>query len=107
MIYIILSLLENGLKIEKIMYNFLLKHNGLRGGIYSNEVCDLELAKSIYKKIHDALADIDDEVACKYFEIALDNIRKNNKGEEKKNSRIKRLSLDENFNKWNSYDVSN
>ena len=42
--------------------------------------------------------DIDDEVACKYFEIALDNIRENNKGEDKKNNRIKRLSLDEKFN---------
>ena len=46
---------------EKIMHNFL-KRKGNNAGINSNKVCDLELAKAIYKKIHDALPDLDLEV---------------------------------------------
>ena len=52
------------------------------------------------------MADIDDETAYKYFEIALDNIRNIKVNNNRKNSRAKRLSLIPNFKKWNSSDVS-
>lgn len=42
----------------------------------------------------------------KYFEIALDNIRNIKVSDERKVSRVKRLLLRANFNKWNVADVS-
>ena len=68
---------------EKIMYNFL-KDRYLRGKNL-NVLCDLDLARSIYNKIKEKNPDEDEETLCKYFEIALEN--------EKKEIKVKRLNF--------------
>jgi len=84
---------------KRIMCNFM-KEYDYQNGIYTNVLCDFDLAKSILLKIKEAHPDIDDNKARKYFEIALDDIRKIKVNEERKISRAKRLSLNPNFNKW-------
>lgn len=89
---------------QQIMYNFM--HGGYyKSGIDTKVLCDLDLAKAIYAKIKEAHPDIDDEMARKYFEIALDNIRNIKVTDKRKNNRAKRLSLNPKFNKWTRYDV--
>lgn len=84
---------------KQIMYDYLKKGICMKG--YMLDVfCDFSLAKSIYKKIKEYNPDIDDETVCKYFEIALDNIRKIKVSDERKENRAKRLSLSPKFNKW-------
>lgn len=73
--------------------------------VASNEICDSELACAIYQKIKEINPDIDDDTAIKYWEIALENIRKKNITEEQKEHRAKRLSLHRDFKRWNSADV--
>lgn len=73
-----------------------------RNGIRSNELCDLNLAIAIYAKIKENYSDIDDQLALKYFEISLNNIRKIKVSEERKNSRAKRLYLNPKFVKWDN-----
>ena len=85
---------------QQIMYDVIQNHYFL-GGIYTDVECDLELAKAIYKKIHEVHPNISDQLARKYFEIALDNIRNIKVNDERKESRAKRLSLSNKFNKWN------
>lgn len=90
--------------VERIMYDYLIE-NYCNKGIHSSVTCDLDLGKSIYLKIKEKHPDIDDETACKYFEIALDNIRDKKESQDRKNNRAKRLSLGEEFNIWNASDV--
>lgn len=88
---------------DQIMYDYLTSHE--LSGTKTNNFCDLDLARSIYSKIIDNNPGIDDETAIKYFEIALDNIRNIDVSDERKESRAKRLSLNPDFNKWNSKDI--
>lgn len=67
--------------------------------IHDYEV-DLDLAHAIYNKIKEKYPNINDKLATKYFEIALDNIRGIEVNESRKKSRIKRLGLKPNFNNW-------
>lgn len=67
--------------------------------------CDLSLATSIYSKILEKNPGIDDKLARKYFEIALDNIRNIKVSDERKRARAKRLGLRNNFNNWNIEDI--
>lgn len=89
---------------QQIMYNFMRNHS-YNNGINTNVLCDMDLAKAIYSKIKNAHPNIDDNTARKYFEIALDNIRKIKVSEARKISRAKRLSLKPKFNKWDGMDV--
>lgn len=87
----------------KVMYDYL-RHHYL-SGIATSNVCDLDLAQAIYSKIKEAHPDITDELAIKYFEIALNNIRDITVSEERKANRAKRLSLHPSFERWYSRDV--
>ena len=89
--------------IRKIMYDYLRKN--YLNGINTDIICDIDLATSIYSKIKEIHPDIDEETAIKYLKIALANIRNINVNDERKISRAKRLSLNPNFNRWNSRDV--
>lgn len=92
---------------NQIMYDYL-KRNVYKGklkGINTEIECDLDLAQAIYSKIKAAHPNIDDKTTTKYFEIALDNMRKIEVNEERRVSRAKRLSLKPNFNRWNGKDV--
>ncbi len=102
----VLSLKLNGYFLsfsQKIMYDYLSK-NYLRGR-ETKIVCDLDLARAIYTRIKETHPDIDDNMAIKYFEIALNNIRNIKVSEERKINRAKRLSLDPKFKSWNCSDV--
>ncbi len=90
---------------RQIMYDYLRKNRIYNKGIASEVLCDLDLAQAIYSKIKQAHPDIDDETARKYFEIALDDIRNIKVSDDRKASRAKRLSLKDNFKRWNSGDV--
>lgn len=85
---------------QKIMYK-IINDSYYKKGINTNVNCNLELAMAIYKKIIEKYPNIQDGLARKYFEIALDNIRNIQVNDERKKSRAKRLSLNENFNRWN------
>ena len=85
---------------QKIMYK-IMNDSYYKKGINTNVNCNLELAMAIYKRIKEKYPNIQDGLARKYFEIALDNIRNIKVSDERKKSRAKRLSLSENFNKWN------
>lgn len=89
---------------QEVMYVYM-KDNSYHNGVYTGVLCDLELAKAIYLKIKEAHPSIDDETAKKYFEIALDNMRNIKVSDERKASRVKRLSLSPEFNKWTAWDV--
>ena len=84
---------------QQIMYD-VMQNNHYYGGIHTDIVCNLELAKAIYKRINEVHPNISDQLARKYFEIALNNIRTKEVSEERKESRAKRLSLSPNFKKW-------
>ena len=73
------------------------KINGKR----TDEQCNIELAHAMYLKIKETYPNISDETALKYIRAALFNMRTKDTTFERKNSRIKRLSLSYNFNKWN------
>lgn len=85
---------------QKIMYR-IINNTYYSKGIKTNIGCNLELGMAIYKRIKEIHPNIQDGLARKYFEIALDNIRNIKVSDERKKSRAKRLSLSENFNKWN------
>ena len=85
---------------QKIMYK-IMNDGYYKKGINTNVNCNLELAMAIYKRIKEKYPNIQDGLARKYFEIALDNIRNIQVNDERKKSRAKRLSLNENFNRWN------
>ena len=85
---------------QKIMYK-IMNDSYYKKGINTNVNCNLELAMAIYKRIKEKYPNIQDGLARKYFEIALDNIRNIQVNDERKKSRAKRLSLNENFNRWN------
>ena len=115
LVYILLVLIHILFYIVDILFQFAL-HNSLyslyilihllNNDNFLIESSDLDLAKAIYSKIKESHPDIDDETARKYFEIALDNIRKIKVNDERKVSRAKRLSLSPKFNKWTGCDVS-
>ena len=90
---------------QRVMYDYMYG-GAYRSGIDTKVLCDLDLAKAIYSKIKESYPDIDDETARKYFEIALDKIRKIKVNYERKVSRAKRLSLGSKFNKWTGWNVS-
>ena len=89
---------------EEVMLEYLIDYHNI-DGIVTNNYCDLELAKAIFKKIKEKNPIISDELALKYFEIALDNIRNIPVSEDRKTSRIKRLSLNTKFKRWNKSDI--
>ena len=88
---------------RKVMYDYLDGRN-LRGR-ETKIACDLDLAQSIYSKIKEAHPDIDDDMAVKYFEIALNDMRNIKVSEERENNRAKRLALNPKFKSWNRSDV--
>lgn len=88
---------------QKIMYDYLSEK--YLSGREIKIACDLDLAQAIYSKIKEIHPDINDEIAVKYFEIALDNIRNIKVSEERKTNRAKRLSLDPKFKNWYGSDV--
>lgn len=77
---------------ERIMYDFM-NNGSYMKGIRTSIVCDLELAKAIYSKIKENHPNIDDNIAIKYLETALDDIRNIKVSDERKENRAKRLSL--------------
>lgn len=92
---------------ERIMHYVLNSDRAIAEGHTLNEFCNLELGKAIYSKIIENNPNIDEETACKYFEIALNNIRNIEVNDDRKISRAKRLSLNPSFNKWNRDDIKN
>lgn len=88
---------------QMIMYDYLRKRHLM--GKETKIACDLSLAQAIYSKIKETHPDINDEMAIKYFEIALNDIRNIKVSEERKTNRAKRLSLDPKFKSWNAQDV--
>ena len=90
---------------KKVMIDYLNSNKMERKKII-NITCDLDLARSIYKKILEHNPKINDKLAIKYLEIALDNIRNIKMTEERKESRIKRLELKTDFNNWKKEDVT-
>lgn len=91
---------------QTIMYNFLKKHNLYNPNqINSNIKCDFSLAIVLYKKIEENHPDIDNITMQKYMQTALDSIRQNENDTKGKENRIKRLTLNPNFNKWHSRDI--
>lgn len=78
-----------------------------KNGIYLEETCNLKLATSIYNGILRAHPNITDELAIKYFKIALHNIRTNNVTPYSRQKRIKRLGLQPSFKNWNAQSVIN
>jgi len=89
---------------EKIMYNYMENHN-YRQGIYLDEFCDLDLAKALYSKVRGKHPNIDDMTVCKYFEIALNDIRNIKVNKDRKINRAKRLCLNKNFSRWDRSDI--
>ena len=87
---------------EQIMYDYL-KNNFETNefDIYTDYVCNKDLARAIYCKIKEHNPDIDDSLVKKYFEIALDNIRNIKVNYERMKSRAKRLHLSSDFDRWN------
>lgn len=75
---------------DQIMYNYM-KNNQYMRGKKLQVSCDFDLAKSIYLKIKTNNPDIDDEIACQFFEITVNNIEKNKLNERKEET--KRLVL--------------
>ena len=65
-----------------------------------NVECNLKLAKAIYKRIKKLFPNISDELATKYFEIALDNIKNIEVSEERQENRANRLGLCPSENLW-------
>lgn len=93
---------------EKIMYNYLEESKIYYYRINDNEItCDLDLAHAIYTKIKENNPDIDDKTIVEYLKYALNDIRNTKVSEERKNNRIKRLSLNNGFKNWNVSDVYN
>ena len=86
---------------ERIMYDFFNEWNikKIKGRII-DEKCNIELARAIYMKIKEKYPKISDEKASKYLRAALFNMRYKDTSEDRKKSRIKRLSLNYNFNNW-------
>lgn len=94
---------------QKIMYDYL-KNNYLSsdyGGVHTEILCDMDLAQAIYAKIKEANPFIDDDTAIKYFRYAIECIRNIKVSDERKESRAKRLTLQPDFNKWDSNAVIN
>lgn len=84
---------------QRIMYDFMSTHS-CGYGIYTNLLCDLDLAKAIYAKIKAAHPNVDDETAIKYLKVAIHNIKNIKVSEERKANRAQRLSLKPEFNRW-------
>ena len=72
----------------------------VKGRVSLNTVCDLELAMAVYKKIIEVHPYIDEDKIIKYMEIAIDNMRDIPVTYERKQSRIKRLNLNDKFYRW-------
>ena len=84
---------------QTIMYNFLKKHNlDNPNQINSNIKCNFSLVIALYKKIEENHPNIDNITMQKYIQTALDSIRQNENDTQEKENRIKRLTLNPNFN---------
>ena len=77
---------------QRIMYDFI-SFRSYNDGIYTDILCDLDLAKAVYAKIMEAHPDIDDETAIKYLNVAINDIKNIEVSDERKKDRAKRLSL--------------
>lgn len=71
-----------------------------RNGIVIKEICSLDLARAIYSGILKVYPNIPDEIAIKYFKVALNNIRTNNVTQNVREKRVKRLGLHPSFKSW-------
>ncbi len=100
----------NSLQLQA-MYDYLYKNHFINNtfydlrrltGIETNIDCDIDLAQAIYTRIKNAHPTIDDVTAIKYFEIALNDIRNIKVNNERKINRARRLSLNDNFNRWDN-----
>ena len=63
-------------------------------------ICDLELAKAVYKKIKEKHPEVDDILVRKYLENALRDIKNIEVNKERQKNRAKRLYLIPSFNNW-------
>lgn len=63
-------------------------------------VCDLDLARAIFKRIDEQYPDLDNQTLAKYFLKALRDIREIKVSEERKKNRAKRLGLHKDFKSW-------
>lgn len=98
---------------DKIMYDYLtgdgiFSFDSDEGNVdfdRSDVLCHLPVAKAIYKKIKDKKPELDDITAFIYFERALAHIRMHEVNIDRENSRIKRLSLNDEDALWYSNDV--
>ena len=95
----ILDFKKNDLPFDKqVMYDYFSDHC-LYGNIIDEE-CDLELAHAIYSKIVEVYPNIDEDRLIKYFRHSLKCIKYSRVSNERKASRVKRLSLRSDFSKW-------
>lgn len=92
-----------------IMYNYLQRylreHNSEIEGTYLNIQCDFELGKAICRKIIENNPGISDEMLYEYFASALYNIRTKKSTDAVQKSRVRRLSLNDDFHKWEAKDI--
>jgi len=76
-----------------------------KNGIVIKDICSLDLARAIYSGILKVYPDIKDEIAIKYFKVALNNIRTNNVTQNVREKRVKRLGLHPSFKSWDARSV--
>ena len=88
---------------QRIMYDFM-KDRQLKG-INTKLFCDLDLGRAIYTRIKVAHPDIKDKDAAKYLRAAYYKMKESKISDKQKANRVKRLSLDPSFNKWDENGV--
>ena len=87
---------------EKVMENYLKKHNNYINGKDLKIECDLSLGMAIYSKLKEKYPDIDDSKAIRYFKYAIKHIKFVEVSEKRKQNRAKRLLLSPTFDNWKS-----
>ena len=89
---------------HKVMHNYLKQAKPciyLHKGKNTKIKCDASLATAVYNKIKEYYPDIKDDEAVKYLRAALYNMQTKDNYEIRRQSRIKRLKLTNNYNNWN------
>lgn len=77
---------------QRIMFDYM-SNNQYKNGLSSSVYCDLPCAQSIYQKIKQDHPAIEDELALKYFKIALEDMRHKKVNDQRKEESAKKLSL--------------
>lgn len=67
---------------------------------FVNVVCDLDLARAIFKKIDEQYPGLDNKTLAQYFLNALRDMREIRVSEEREKDRAKRLGLHKDFKAW-------